>query len=41
LYERQGRQAEYAAAVARIKQERRDYLASFPGLDSSLVKSIG
>jgi phosphoenolpyruvate carboxykinase (ATP) len=41
LYERQGRKAEYAAAVARIKQERRDYLASFPGLDSSIVKSIG
>jgi phosphoenolpyruvate carboxykinase (ATP) len=41
LYERQGRLAEYDAAVARIKQERRDYLASFPGLDASIVKSIG
>jgi phosphoenolpyruvate carboxykinase (ATP) len=41
LYERQGRRAEYDAAVARIKQERRDYLASFPGLDESIVKSIG
>ncbi|MGH3398974.1 MAG: phosphoenolpyruvate carboxykinase, partial [Streptosporangiaceae bacterium] len=41
LYDRQGRLAEYADAVARIKQERRDYLASFPGLDESIVKSIG
>jgi len=41
LYERQGRRAEYDAAVARIKQERRDYLVSFPGLDESIVKSIG
>ena len=41
LYERQERLAEYAATVARIKQERRDYLASFPGLDESIVKSIG
>ncbi|MGH3399923.1 MAG: phosphoenolpyruvate carboxykinase (ATP), partial [Streptosporangiaceae bacterium] len=41
LYDRQGRLAEYTDAVARIKQERRDYLASFPGLDESIVKSIG
>ncbi|MGH3273885.1 MAG: phosphoenolpyruvate carboxykinase (ATP), partial [Streptosporangiaceae bacterium] len=41
LYERQGRLAEYDAMVARIKQERRDYLASFAGLDEAIVKSIG
>jgi phosphoenolpyruvate carboxykinase (ATP) len=41
LYERQGRQEEYDAMVARIKRERREYLASFPGLDDSIVKSIG
>jgi phosphoenolpyruvate carboxykinase (ATP) len=41
LYERQGRQAEYGAMVTRIKQERRDYLASFSGLDAAIVKSIG
>ena len=41
LYRRQGRLAEYEATVARVKQERRDYLASFPGLDESIVKSIG
>jgi phosphoenolpyruvate carboxykinase (ATP) len=41
LYERQGRQAEYDAMVTRIKQERREYLASFSGLDAAIVKSIG
>ncbi|HEY0717653.1 MAG TPA: phosphoenolpyruvate carboxykinase [Streptosporangiaceae bacterium] len=41
LYERTGRAAEYAAAVERIKRERTDYLASFEGLDASIVKSIG
>jgi phosphoenolpyruvate carboxykinase (ATP) len=41
LYERQGRLDEYDAAVARLKQERREYLKSFPGLDEAIVKSIG
>jgi phosphoenolpyruvate carboxykinase (ATP) len=41
LYQRQGRQDEYDAMVARVKQERRDYLASFAGLDEAIVKSIG
>jgi phosphoenolpyruvate carboxykinase (ATP) len=41
LYERQGRTADYDAMVARMKKERRDYLASFPGLDEAIVKSIG
>jgi phosphoenolpyruvate carboxykinase (ATP) len=41
LYERQGRLAEYEKMVTRIKQERRDYLNSFAGLDSAIVKSIG
>ena len=41
LYERQGRLAEYDAMVSRLKRERRDYLASFSGLDESLVKSLG
>ena len=27
--------------VARLKRERRAYLASFPGLDDAIVKSIG
>ena len=41
LYERQGRIAEYEAMVARMKRERREYLASFAGLDEAIVKSIG
>jgi phosphoenolpyruvate carboxykinase (ATP) len=41
LYERQGRLDEYNAMVARIKKERRDYLASFTGLDDAILKSIG
>ena len=41
LYERQGRQEEYNAMVERIKKERREYLASFAGLDEAIVKSIG
>ncbi len=41
LYERTGRTEEYDAAVERIKRERTEYLASFEGLDASIVKSIG
>jgi phosphoenolpyruvate carboxykinase (ATP) len=41
LYERQGRMDEYNAMVERLKRERRDYLASFAGLDEAVVKSIG
>jgi phosphoenolpyruvate carboxykinase (ATP) len=41
LYARQDRGAEYDAMVARMKRERREYLASFPGLDEAIVKSIG
>jgi phosphoenolpyruvate carboxykinase (ATP) len=41
LYERQGRLEEYQAMVDRLKRERREYLASFPGLDEAIVKSIG
>jgi len=40
LYERQGRLEEYDAMVTRLKNERREYLASFPGLDDSILKSI-
>jgi phosphoenolpyruvate carboxykinase (ATP) len=40
LYERQGRLEEYNAMVARLKKERREYLASFHGLDDSILKSI-
>jgi phosphoenolpyruvate carboxykinase (ATP) len=41
LYDRQGRGGDYDAMVARMKRERREYLASFPGLDEAIVKSIG
>jgi phosphoenolpyruvate carboxykinase (ATP) len=41
LYDRQGRAGEHAAMAARLKQERREFLGSFPGLDESLVKSLG
>ena len=35
-----GPQEEYNAMVARMKKERREYLASFPGLDDAILKSI-
>ena len=41
LYERTGRTGDYDAAVERLKRERTEYLASFEGLDASIVKSIG
>jgi phosphoenolpyruvate carboxykinase (ATP) len=41
LYERQGRLAEYDAMVARLKRERQEFLASFPGLDQEIVESAG
>ena len=41
LYARQGRTDEHEAMVARLKRERREFLSSFPGLDESLVKSLG
>jgi phosphoenolpyruvate carboxykinase (ATP) len=41
LYERQGRMDEYNAMVERLKRERKEYLASFEGLEDAIVKSIG
>jgi phosphoenolpyruvate carboxykinase (ATP) len=41
LYERTGRTDEYDAMVGKLKRERGQYLASFEGLDPSIVKSIG
>jgi phosphoenolpyruvate carboxykinase (ATP) len=40
LYERQGRGAEYAAIVERLRQERREYLAGFPALDRDIAESV-
>ncbi len=41
LYQHQGRMDEHDAMVARLKRERKEFLGSFPGLDESLVKSLG
>ena len=41
LYDRQGRMDEHEAMVARLKQERKEFLGSFPGLDESLLSSLG
>jgi phosphoenolpyruvate carboxykinase (ATP) len=41
LYDRQGRAGAHAAMAARLTQERKEFLGSFPGLDESLVKSLG
>jgi phosphoenolpyruvate carboxykinase (ATP) len=41
LYARQGRTGEHEAMVSRLKRERKEFLGSFPGLDESLVKSLG
>ena len=40
LYERQGRLDEYADIVEQLKEERREYLRSYPGLDESIVNAI-
>ena len=40
LYERQGRTDEYRRQVQRLKAERADYLAEFPGLDEAIVKAV-
>ncbi len=40
LYERQDRLDEYAAIVAALTDERREYLRSYPGLDESVVNAI-
>ena len=40
LYEGQGRLAEYEELVARLKRERREYLAGFTGLDPSIAAAI-
>ncbi|MDJ0496497.1 MAG: phosphoenolpyruvate carboxykinase [Acidimicrobiia bacterium] len=40
LYERQDRLEEYADIVEKLKEERREYLRSYPGLDESIVNSI-
>ncbi len=38
---RQGRMDEHDAMEARLKRERNEFPSFFPGLDESLVKSLG
>ncbi|MGH7640961.1 MAG: phosphoenolpyruvate carboxykinase [Candidatus Dormibacteria bacterium] len=40
LYGRQGRMAEHQATVQRLRQERADYLATFPGLDPEILRAV-
>jgi hypothetical protein len=40
FYEANGRAEEYRETVERLMAERRRYLASFPGLSSSIVSAV-
>jgi len=40
LYERQGRADEYHRHVERLKAERAEYLAGFPGLEPAIINSV-
>jgi len=40
MYERQGRQDEYAKLVSRFKAERKEFLGQFPNLDSGILEAI-
>jgi len=40
LYDRQGRADEYRKHVERLKAERAEYLAGFPGLEAAIVNSV-
>lgn len=40
LYDRLGRRAEYSSLVKKLKEERSDYLASYPALDPSIPEGV-
>jgi phosphoenolpyruvate carboxykinase (ATP) len=40
LYERQGRADEYRRHVERLKAERAEYLAGFPGLEADIINAV-
>jgi phosphoenolpyruvate carboxykinase (ATP) len=40
LYERTGRADEYRQWVARLKQERTEFLAGFPGLRAEILAAV-
>src|SRR5262252_6348688 len=41
LYERQGRLDEYNRSVERLKNERREYIAKWEGLNSEITRAVG
>ena len=41
LYQRQGRTEEYAQIVERLKNERREYMAKWAGLDPKIAQAVG
>jgi phosphoenolpyruvate carboxykinase (ATP) len=41
LYERLGRSEEYAEAVRRLKEERREYMKQHSGLSPAVVDALG
>ena len=41
LYESQGRRAEYAQIVERLKTERREYMAKWEGLNPEIIEAVG
>ncbi|MGI9018884.1 MAG: phosphoenolpyruvate carboxykinase (ATP) [Euzebya sp.] len=41
LYQRQGREEEYNQSVARVKAERKQFMAKHVGLDSAIVEALG
>jgi phosphoenolpyruvate carboxykinase (ATP) len=40
LYQRQGRADEYREHVQRLKAERAEYLAGFPGLEAAIIDAV-
>lgn len=41
LYERQGRTDEYSEIVERLKNERREYMAKWEGLNPEMIRAVG
>ena len=41
LYERQGRIEEYSSIVERLKNERREYMAKWQGLNPEIAQAVG
>ena len=41
MYARQDRLDEYDAIVVTLKNDRREYIRTFPGLDPSIIEALG